>query len=193
MRIISGKYKGRRLATVPEGVRPTIDRVRESLFNVLRDVVADSVWLDLFAGSGAVGIEALSRGARYVIFNDSNPKAVKALAKNLEICGITDGYEIHSQDIFVLLKTLKSPPLDFVFLDPPYAFHRHDKLLDRVGKLPSIQPHTTIILEVFKKTKLEKVPETLNVTRTLPQGDNQLFFLRPQSYLASARVAGREE
>ena len=178
MRIISGQYRGRRLAAVPQPVRPSTDRLREALFSILAGSVKGSVWLDLFAGSGAVGIEALSRGARHLIFNDRSSRALRLVRKNLEICQVEEGYEIHQMDAFVLLKKLELPTLDFVFLDPPRDFGRYEKLLTVVSRGAFWQPSTQVILETFKKAKLDFVPEALTLVRKLRVGDNQLIFLR---------------
>ena len=178
MRIISGQYRGRRLAAVPQPVRPSTDRLREALFSILAGSVKGSVWLDLFAGSGAVGIEALSRGARHLIFNDRSSRALRLVRKNLEICQVEEGYEIHQMDAFVLLKKLELPTLDFVFLDPPRDFGRYGKLLTVVSRGAFWQPSTQVILETFKKAKLGFVPEALTLVRKLRVGDNQLIFLR---------------
>src|SRR5437879_13528108 len=99
MRVIAGKFKSRRLEA-PAGVhtRPTSDRLRETLFNVVAPRIEDSVWLDLFAGSGAVGIEALSRGARSVYFVESAVASARIIRKNLHILGIADGFEVIERD-----------------------------------------------------------------------------------------------
>ena len=178
MRIISGQYRGRRLAAVPTPVRPSTDRLREALFSILAGSIRGSVWLDLFAGSGAVGIEALSRGARHLIFNDRSSRALRLVRKNLDICQVEEGYEIHRLDAFVLLKTLELPAVDCVFLDPPRDFGRYEKLLTVVSQRPFLQPSTQVILETFKKAKLDFVPETFTLVRKLRVGDNQLIFLR---------------
>ncbi len=188
MRIIGGQYRGRRLARVPKHIRPSTDRLREALFNILADSIRGSVWLDLFAGSGAVGLEALSRGARHVIFNDRSSRALRLVRKNLEICQVEEGYEIHQMDAFVLLKKLELPTLDFVFLDPPRDFGRYEKLLTVVSRGAFWQPNTQVILETFKKAKLDFVPEALTLVRKLRVGDNQLIFLR-----ASNRTGRRVE
>ena len=177
MRIIGGKYGSQRLAHVRGGIRPTSDRLRETLFDVVADSVRGSVWLDAFAGSGAVGIEALSRDARYVIFNDTGAEAIRLLRKNLKLCGVEEGYEVRQQDVFAFFRTPKSPPLDFIFLDPPYGFGRYAKLLRTVSETPSLQSRTLIVLEVFKKIPLNFVPENLTVSRVVRAGDNQLVFI----------------
>jgi 16S rRNA (guanine966-N2)-methyltransferase len=178
MRIIGGQYRGRRLARVPKHIRPSTDRLREALFNILAASIRGSVWLDLFAGSGAVGLEALSRGARHVIFNDRSSRALRLVRKNLEICQVEEGCELHEMDAFVLLKKVAVPTLDFLFLDPPRDFGRYEKLLKEVSRLAFVQPATQIIFESFKKTKLDPLPEVLTVMRRLRVGDNQLIFLR---------------
>ncbi len=178
MRIISGQYRGRRLAAVPTPVRPSTDRLREALFNILEGSIRGSVWLDLFAGSGAVGLEALSRGARHLIFNDRSSRALRLVRKNLGICQVEEGYAIHQMDAFVLLKKLEVPTLDFVFLDPPREFGRYGKLLTEVSRRAFLQSSTQVILETFKKVKLDFFPEAFTCVRKLRVGDNQLIFLR---------------
>ncbi|TFH40350.1 MAG: 16S rRNA (guanine(966)-N(2))-methyltransferase RsmD, partial [Lysobacterales bacterium] len=101
MRVITGMAKGRRLLAVPgDGTRPITDRVKESLFDILAGDVEGSVWLDLFAGTGGVGIEALSRGAEHVVFVDKMRKAVDVLRKNLEITQLADSARVHCTDAF---------------------------------------------------------------------------------------------
>jgi 16S rRNA (guanine966-N2)-methyltransferase len=176
MRIISGKYRGRHLAPVRGEVRPTSDRLRETLFNVLPDVEG-SVWLDAFAGSGAVGIEALSRGARHVIFNDRSKDAIRMVKKNLELCGVDEGYVICERDVFSLLRNLKPPLPDFVFFDPPYDFGRRVKLLEKMVTFGVTTPGMLIILETFKKTTI-RPPDKFEVAREVLSGDSRLTFLR---------------
>lgn len=177
MRIIGGRYRGRRLANVPADLRPTSDRLRETLFSIVSDAVEESVWVEPFAGSGAVGIEALSRGARQLILNDRRARSLQLVRKNLKICQVEKGYQIHQRDVFGFFKKLNAPAIDFIFLDPPYDFGRYDKLLKAVGKLAGLRPSTWIILETFKKVKLDFVPENLAVFRTLRVGNAHLIFL----------------
>src|ERR1700756_4979969 len=123
MRVIAGKYRSRRLQA-PSGTatRPTSDRLRETLFNVVAQSVPGSVWLDLFAGSGAVGIEALSRGAAKAYFVESFGAAVRAIRSNLQSLGIEQGWQIVDRDALAALPQLESQNVscDFCFLDPPY-------------------------------------------------------------------------
>lgn len=179
MRIIAGKYRGRRLLQPKAGIRPTTDRLRESLFNVLGDSVVGTVWLDLFAGTGAVGLEALSRGARLAVFNDTNPEAARLVARNLERCGINEGFEIFERDALTLLNRLRGRQFDFVSLDPPYAYPRYDKLLAKIAE--TLAPSPTVILEVFKKTSVDFVHSPWGLERTLKAGDSHLLLMRPSN------------
>jgi len=123
MRVISGKYRSRRLV-VPPGlaIRPTSDRLRETLFNVVAPRVPESAWLDLFAGSGAIGIEALSRGARSATFVESAKAGAQTIRKNLQSLGIEEGFEVIERDAASALRMLDSQAAsyEFCFLDPPY-------------------------------------------------------------------------
>lgn len=178
MRIIAGEYKGKRLAKAFGDVRPPTDRARESLFNVMADLVVDAVWVEPFAGSGAVGIEALSRGARHVILNDKNPKALKLIKDNLARCGVERGYELYGKDALTLLNELKGLKADIVFLDPPYRFRRYDKLLKKVVETVATLDSVLVILEVFKKAPLDFIQPPWRLVRTLKIGDSHLLFLR---------------
>ncbi|MEE2840082.1 MAG: 16S rRNA (guanine(966)-N(2))-methyltransferase RsmD [Acidobacteriota bacterium] len=179
MRIIGGQYRGRRLATVPEGLRPSSDRLRESLFGIVSDSIRDSVWVEPFVGSGAVAIEALSRGAGQLIVNDRSSESLQLVRKNLKVCQVQRGYTIHQRDAFVFLRKLDQLAIDFIFLDPPYRFGRHEKLLKTVGKLPGLKGTTWIILETDKQLKLDFIPANLSVFRTVRVGNSHLQFLVP--------------
>lgn len=121
MRIIGGIYRGRKLADFSEiGVRPTSDMARESLFNILRNDIPSARVLDLFCGTGAFGLEALSRGAEFVTFNDCSRKSIELLKKNLSTLKIEQAHEIKSLDGISLLKGVVKP-YDVIFLDPPYG------------------------------------------------------------------------
>jgi len=182
MRIIAGEFKGQRLTVPRDKVRPTSERLRESLFNALgEELVMNSLWLDAFAGSGAVGIEALSRGAQHVLFNDRDRFAHEVIRSNLERCGVSTGFTVLQKDVFVLLRdppaSFASRPLGVLFLDPPYDFGRYRKLLLKAIDSRLVDHRTLLVLEIFKKTKLEFIPEELYVSRTLKGGDSHLLFL----------------
>ena len=122
IRIIGGTHRGRRLA-FPDaaGLRPTPDRVRETLFNWLMPPLPGARCLDLFAGSGALGLEAVSRGAREVVLMDANPVVVKSLQENLRLLGETERARVIRSDALAFLRKETDAPFDIVFLDPPYA------------------------------------------------------------------------
>lgn len=133
MRVVAGSARGRRLVA-PKGndVRPTGDRVREATFNALGslDALADATVLDLFAGSGALGVEALSRGAAHVTFIDAARDALEAVRTNLAACDLGDRATVVRADALAYLSTAE--PVDVALLDPPYAFDRWSELLDAV-------------------------------------------------------------
>lgn len=134
MRVISGKFKGKRLfSPIGNDVRPTSDMVKESIFAMIQFDIAGAVFVDLFAGSGAMGIEAVSRGAREVIFCDSSRKSVELIKKNVAFVGFDDedAYSIIEGDHRSALKKLKGKRADFIFLDPPYK----DKPLEEILSL----------------------------------------------------------
>ena len=182
MRIIAGRYRSRRL-TAPSGMgtRPTSDRLRETLFNVVAPRTADSVWLDLFAGSGAVGIEALSRGARYCYFVESSKSAVRCIRKNLEDLEIEEGYEILQGEVAEVLRGLdeQKAELDIVFLDPPYR--KHDAYAQALRALAGSQLLTAesiVIAEHDKHFDPGDDFAPLRRYRELEQGDAVLSFYR---------------
>ncbi len=132
MRIIGGKFRSRILADFPgEDVRPTSDRVKESLFNILALKMYNARVLDLFSGSGALGLESLSRGASEVVFNDSAKASVAILKKNVAALKITEGATIYNYDYEVCLKRV-SGQFDMIFLDPPYRFDYGKIALQRI-------------------------------------------------------------
>lgn len=124
MRIIGGRLKGRRLAAVRGQIRPTADRVREAIFNILGPEVDDSLVLDLFAGTGALGLEALSRGARSAIFVENHKSALQVLQRNVSQCGLTGVSRVLPLPAAKALSRLAATGEQFslIFLDPPYGF-----------------------------------------------------------------------
>src|SRR3954471_20058771 len=124
MHVIAGQYRSRKLLAVTSAAtRPTSHRLRETLFNEVSASLPDSVWLDLYAGTGAVGIEALSRGARMAYFVENNVAAANTIRANLKSLAITEGFELQEREVLQALRRLDSPAVscDFCFLDPPYA------------------------------------------------------------------------
>jgi 16S rRNA (guanine966-N2)-methyltransferase len=158
IRIIGGELKGRKLVTVP-GIetRPTADRVRESIFNILGDVVQGTRVLDLYAGTGAMGIEALSRGAQFVLFADNQKTALAALAKNLKTCLLESRSETIAWNIFGNLEILHSyrPRFDLVFLDPPYNKDMIEPTLAHLGSSQCLANGARLVVE---HSPLEPIP-----------------------------------
>jgi len=182
MRIIAGTYRSRVLAA-PAGMatRPTSDRLRETLFNVLAPRIAGARFLDLYAGSGAVGIEALSRGAAHVAFVERAPAALTALRRNLVKLGITEGFEIHAGSVAGFLRGagLKREPHELVFLDPPYeALEEYEATLGLLGAASGtvLASSAVVIAEHRRKDRLEDHHGALDRTRLLDQGDASLSF-----------------
>ncbi len=182
MRVIAGKFKSRPLKSL-EGMdtRPTSDRLRETLFNVLTAgnpaALEGSAWLDVFAGTGAVGIEALSRGAACVTFVESSKAAARLIRENLKSLGIADGFDIVEQEAATALARLRGP-IDYIFLDPPYRMHGAYEAT--IPKLESHlrNKHSIIIAEHDKRFDPGEQLGALKRYRTLVQGDSALSFYR---------------
>ena len=182
MRVIAGQYRSRKLA-VPagSGTRPTSDRLRETLFNVVSPNIVDSVWIDLFAGSGAVGIEAISRGARMVYFVENSARAAKAIRLNLKNLGITEGFEFQEQEVLRALRSLDAAVVacDFCFLDPPYEEKgAYEQALGFLSQSRLLTPKSTVIAEHDKHSDLLDRYGSLERFRRLQQGDAVLSFYR---------------
>ena len=182
MRIIGGKYRGRQLAKVRGDVRPTLDRLREKLFSVINSSLQDSVWVDLFAGSGAVGIEAASRDADFVLFNDRDRIGIKMIETNISRTGMDIPHMILQKDAFTLIR---QPFSNFyertpthIYLDPPFDFGRYTKLLNKLADSDWVNEETFVILELFKKTPLDLVPDRFSIERRLEGGDSHILLLK---------------
>ena len=175
MRVIAGKYRSRTLKA-GEHFRPTTDRVRETLFNVLQNQIPDSIFVDVFAGSGSVGIEAISRGAAKVYFIESNRKALFVFEQNLEACCEDEFWRILTMDVWKALDVLPQqlPTVDIFFFDPPYEFVNYSKLLQHAAKP---YPEATFIVEHSSRNRLE-TPMELEETRSIRIGETTLSFFR---------------
>ena len=184
MRVIAGTYRSRPLRSLRGmDVRPTSDRLRETLFNVLTsgnpDALAGSVWLDLFAGTGAVGIEAFSRGAREVYFVDSSAAASALVRTNLTSLGIEEGAEIMEGDVPVALRRLDAQAMtvDFCFLDPPYRQESaYEETLGFLSQSRLLKPSGIVIAEHDKRFDPGDRLGALERYRRLQQGDAALSF-----------------
>ncbi|MGB9749261.1 MAG: 16S rRNA (guanine(966)-N(2))-methyltransferase RsmD [Caldisericia bacterium] len=176
MRITSGELKGRKIIEVKDKkVRETLDRVRESLFNSLRGNIENKIFYDLYAGSGAVGIEALSNGAKLSIFVDKSIYSIRAIYENLKNLDLLNRAKIVRMDIIRFLKTKELEKGDFIFLDPPYEFELGTKTLE-ILNLSNIMKEETII--IYEHSKREIVKNNFEIYKSLKIGDTIIDFLR---------------
>jgi 16S rRNA (guanine(966)-N(2))-methyltransferase RsmD len=186
MRIIAGKFRSRQLKSLRgRALRPTSDKLRETLFNVLGELVVDARFVDLFAGTGAVGIEALSRGARETIFIEKYPPAVAHIKKNLESLEIRKAARVFPLDALQALKRLAEEPaaasarIDILFLDPPYAQEaQYANVLSFLGGANSLAENAVVIAEHRRSLDLPESFGKLERVRVLRQGDAALSFFR---------------
>jgi len=175
MRVTGGTGRGQRLK-VPAGdrVRPTSDKVKQALFNILGDRVVDAVFLDLFAGAGGIGIEALSRGAARVVFVDGSRDSLNLVKRNLEQTGFLDQAQVVLSKAESFLKK-PSGPYDIMFLDPPYA-NELQPLLEQIAGAGMLKPNAIVIAEHFKKQQSPERAGELTLTREAKYGDTVLAF-----------------
>jgi 16S rRNA (guanine(966)-N(2))-methyltransferase RsmD len=185
MRVIAGKFRSRPLRSLHGlEIRPTSDRLRETLFNVLTggnpDALSGSTWLDLFAGTGAVGIEALSRGAGMVHFVESSKDAADLIAANLGSLGLKTGFEILRLEVSRALPALERQQVrpDFIFIDPPYRLQKaYGETLNWLGN-SDMSGRALVIVEHEKKFDPAEQFGSIRRLRVLRQGDAALSFYR---------------
>jgi 16S rRNA (guanine966-N2)-methyltransferase len=186
MRVIAGEYRHRTLRSLPGlEIRPTSDRLRETLFNVLCSgdpaALAETTWLDLYAGTGAIGIEALSRGARMVHFVESSKTAADVIAGNLKALGIGGGFQIVRLEAAKALRQLQAAGTvaDFVFLDPPYSMQEeYSKTLAALAESKLLGERSRVVAEHQKKFDPGEAFGGLVRYRKLVQGDAALSFYK---------------
>ena len=186
MRVIAGKYRSRPLRSLRgTDIRPTLDRLRETLFNVLcagnPEALVGSVWLDLYAGTGAVGIEALSRGVGMVYFLESSKAAAELIAQNLKSLGIESGFRVMKTEVGKGLAQLESQGVvaDFVFLDPPYQMREeYGQTLTLLERSKLLHASSAVIAEHEKRFDPGNEHGLLHRSRTLIQGDAGLSFYK---------------
>jgi 16S rRNA (guanine(966)-N(2))-methyltransferase RsmD len=173
LRVIAGEFRSRKLKTLPgRGTRPSSDRLRETLFNVLGNEVRGKVFVDAYAGSGAVGIEALSRGAARAIFVEKDRRAVALIRENLGSLGLEGRAEVVAGEAAKVLSRVRG---DLVFLDPPYGeLGEYEKALERLGEL---RPEL-VVAEHSGRMELADSYGALRRVRVLRQGDSRLSFYR---------------
>lgn len=186
MRVVAGKYGSRTIHTLRGlALRPTSDRLRETLFNILGPAVEGALFVDVYAGTGAVGIEALSRGADEVIFIEKHPAAVTLIRKNLASLEIQDGFEILAKDALRGLELLASRRFggavqaDFIFLDPSYADQpEYEGALEFLDRSHLLARQGRVIVEHARRLALPEHLTRLERVRLVEQGDTTLSFYR---------------
>lgn len=160
MRVIAGTARSLRLKT-PEGTdtRPTTDRIKETLFNMLQPYLYEAVFVDLFSGSGGIGIEALSRGARHAYFAENEKKALSCIRENLQFTHLTDRATVLQTDAMSALYSIHEKEADIIFMDPPYDCGHEERVLQTLSALPYVTENTLIVLETSLKTDLSYLEE----------------------------------
>jgi 16S rRNA (guanine966-N2)-methyltransferase len=178
MRIIAGVFKGRRLAPVKGRTRPTAAKVREAVFNILGFAVDGVRVLDLFAGTGALGIEALSRGAEAAIFVEDHPEALKALRRNLEDLGLQSQTKVWPLPVTTALKkmTAQGERFGLAFLDPPYGGGKATGALQALASLDLLSPGAQVVVEHSRRDTLPEASGRLRRTEVRRYGDTQVAF-----------------
>jgi 16S rRNA (guanine966-N2)-methyltransferase len=179
MRVISGRARGRRLKLVPgDTTRPIMDRVKESLFNIIGADVVGARWLDLFAGTGQVGIEALSRGAAEVVFVDKVRPAIKTIEANLQVTGLGAGAEVVQADAFSYLRQANFAPYDLIYVAPPQYVGLWLEALRVVDERPLtyLTPDGQIVAQIDPKEYQEPSLTQLELLDQRVYGNTQLLF-----------------
>lgn len=179
MRVIAGLFKGRILERIEtQSIRPTSDRVKEAMFSILGDKVINCSFLDLFAGSGSVGIEAYSRGAAEVVFIDSNKDSIKVLRNNLVKIGLKEGIEVYNTDYSNAISKLASRRkiFDIIFLDPPYKQNISFDAIKKIFKNNILSSYGIIIIEQNVKEFTNEEIYTYKLIKKKIYGNTQLSF-----------------
>ena len=180
MRIVAGEFRGRRLATPKDNrIRPTTDRVRESLFSVIAGRLPEARVLDLFAGTGALGLEALSRGAARAVFVDENRQAVRLIQQNIALCGVQERAEVLAGPVQRVIRRLAgrfdaAAGFDLAFMDPPYGSGELEKILARLGCV--MRAAALVVAEHHVKDSLPERLEEWHRTGERKYGDTRISF-----------------
>jgi 16S rRNA (guanine(966)-N(2))-methyltransferase RsmD len=179
MRVISGKARGRKLKRVPgDTTRPIMDRVKENLFNILGDFVPGSRWLDLFAGTGQVGIEALSRGAAHVVFVDKVTAAVRTTRSNLQHTGLEKDATVLQRDAFRYLEDPQDAPFDLIYVAPPQYLGMWVEVLTRLDREPArfLESQGLVVVQINPKEEENLQLENLILVDHRRYGSTLLLF-----------------
>lgn len=190
MRVIAGSAR-RLLLKAPEGMdtRPTTDRIKETLFNMIQDELYHCRFLDLFSGSGGIGIEALSRGGELAVFVENSPKAVEVIRNNLKTTHLEDRAMVMNCDVQTALNRLEERGMsfDFIFMDPPYNHLYEKQVLERLSGSPLIKENTLIIAEASRETDTSYIPSLgFCISRVKEYKTNKHLFITPARRLGDS-------
>lgn len=180
MRVIAGSARSLKLK-VPEGegTRPTTDRIKETLFNILQGDIPGCVFADLFAGSGGIGIEALSRGARYAWFVENGREPVSCISANLTFTRLADKATLLKGDVFSMLSMIREKEVDIIFMDPPYQAGYEEELFKALGRMPYVTSNTLLILEAQVHRELDFLKSTgFQIIREKNYKTNKHVFIK---------------
>jgi 16S rRNA (guanine966-N2)-methyltransferase len=181
MRIISGKARGTKLYTLDgTATRPTLDRVKESLFNIIQNDIEDSTVLDLFSGSGAIGLEFLSRGAKRAVLCDSSKDAIKIIKQNVQKTHFEEKVEVYNMEFTKLVERLQNQKFDIIYIDPPYATDFIKISLEKIIEYKLVNENTKIIVETDDETRILNQIEKMDVeiTDKRKYGRATIIFLK---------------
>ncbi len=181
MRVIAGSRRSMPLkAPKGENTRPTEDRTKETLFNVLQNYIYDARFLDLFAGSGGISIEALSRGARSAVLVENNKAAISCINDNLEFTKFTEEATLMGMDVFAALERLRgNEPFDIIFMDPPYKAGVEPEIMSVLAEMPYVTEDTIIVVEASKDTDFGFLEDCgFTIYKTKVYKTNQHIFIR---------------
>lgn len=177
LRVVAGKYRGRKLEQPPKTItRPTMDRVKEAIFNMIQFDIEGAMVLDLFAGSGSLSIESVSRGAMKAIAVDKSPEAIKIIEKNLETIGINN-VAVVKADVIEYVNRMAGTKFDFIFMDPPFAnFDIYEQVFKAIINADLLKDQALIILETKDPNKII-IPEGLAIQKQKKYGISHVLML----------------
>lgn len=178
MRIISGKYKGHLVSFQAGHIRPTTDRVKESQFNILQGFIEGARVLDLFGGTGSLGLEALSRGAQELIIVEQNKKSIDIIRKNIEKLRVTEPVQIIQKDVLSYLNKYSGEPFDVIFADPPFTEEMAHDVMQAAAKAPIFHSGTVMTIESGRREKIEDDYGTIIRYDVREFGDKYLSFYK---------------
>ncbi len=160
MRVIAGRARSLRLKT-PMGMdtRPTTDRIKETLFNMIQSEIPGCIFIDLFAGSGGIGIEALSRGASHAYFVENGKEAISCIQDNLSFTKFSNDATLLKQEVFTALSMIHEKEVDIIFIDPPYQAGYEEKIFEALSAQPYVTENTLLILEAQKEKSMSFLEE----------------------------------